>query len=128
MTQGPPSPDAIVLDCDFAEPPAQVWRALTAPELVSRWLLQTDIRAEPGHRFQVQASPGLGGAIQCEVLAAEPPERLSYSWRGEDPGLDTVVTFELKPTPAGGTRLRVIHSGFVRAAANSNAPRLQAAA
>ena len=48
-----------------------------------------------------------------------PNERLSYSWRGGHDGnaeygsrLDTVVTWSLAKVD-GGTRLRVVHSGFV---------------
>ena len=49
-----------------------------------------------------------------------PNERLSYSWRGGHDGnaeygsrLDTVVTWTLADVGGGGTRLRVVHSGFV---------------
>ena len=48
-----------------------------------------------------------------------PNERLAYAWRGGHEGnvgygsrLDTVVTFALSAAEAG-TRLRVVHSGFV---------------
>lgn len=53
--------------------------------------------------------------MHSEVLEIEPPKRLRYSWRsgpGSSP-LDTVVTWTLTPTPSGGTRLALEHSGFV---------------
>jgi uncharacterized protein YndB with AHSA1/START domain len=57
--------------------------------------------------------------IHCEVLEVVPNERLSYSWRGghDDNAeygsrLDTVVTWTLTKVE-GGTRLRVVHAGFV---------------
>ncbi|MDB5468331.1 MAG: activator of Hsp90 ATPase 1 family protein, partial [Phenylobacterium sp.] len=59
------------------------------------------------------------GVIHCQVLEATPNERLVYSWRGGHEGnvgygsrLDTVVTFALSAVE-NGTRLRVVHSGFV---------------
>ena len=59
------------------------------------------------------------GVIHCEVLEAVPNERLIYSWRGGDDGntgygsrLDTLVTWTLTRVE-GGTRLRLVHSGFV---------------
>ena len=113
--------DSVILECDLPAPPAKVWRALTEPDLVARWLLSGEIRPEPGHRFTLQGEPAQGGRIDCEVLATEPGRRLSYSWRGEDDerdaagrALDTIVTFELRETPAGGTHLRLIHGGFAR--------------
>jgi uncharacterized protein YndB with AHSA1/START domain len=49
----------------------------------------------------------------------EPRKRLVYTWRGssqkqEGPGLelDTILTWTLAPTQAGGTKLRLEHSGF----------------
>ncbi|MFN3537606.1 MAG: SRPBCC family protein, partial [Brevundimonas sp.] len=57
--------------------------------------------------------------IQCEVLEVTPFSRFAYSWKGGHAGntgygspLDTVVTFLIDPTEAG-SRLRLVHSGFV---------------
>lgn len=115
MMSDPKPDDAIVVDCDLDHPPEKVWRALTEPKLLAAWLLPNDIEAEAGRRFTLRDGPG--ASIDCEVLAAEPPRLLRYSWRGrdaEDGGrpLDTVVTFTLDGTAAGGTRLRIVHSGF----------------
>lgn len=113
----PKPDDSVVVDCDLDHPPEKVWRALTEPELLAAWLLPNDIAAAVGKRFTLRGAPGAEQPIDCEVLAAEPPRLLRYSWRGrdaEDGGwpLDTVVTFTLDDTAAGGTRLRIVHSGF----------------
>jgi len=106
----------IVADYDLPEPPHQVWRALTEPDLLAAWLGPNDIRPEVGHRFQVEtAEPGLGGAIQCEILEVDPKRSITYSWREErddGPALDSQVTWTLTPTFVGGTRLRLVHDGF----------------
>jgi uncharacterized protein YndB with AHSA1/START domain len=112
--------DSIVVDCELADPPAKVWRALTEPKLLAAWLMPNDIRPEVGARFTFQADAEAGGGvIACEVVAAEPPHLLRYSWRGSDAGrdarahtLDSVVTFVLTETADGGTHLRLIHDGF----------------
>lgn len=112
--------DSIVTECDLAEPPEKVWRALTIPDLLAAWLMPNDIRPEVGGRFTFRGKPESGdGTIECEVLAVEPNRLLRYSWRGgaaeRDAGgrtLDTVVTFVLTETVTGGTHLRVVHSGF----------------
>jgi len=53
------------------------------------------------------------------VLEATPNQRLAYSWKGGHEGnvgygsrLDTIVTFVLSAVD-DGTRLRLVHSGFV---------------
>jgi uncharacterized protein YndB with AHSA1/START domain len=74
-----------------------------------------------GTRFSFQTTPAgaWDGVIHCEVLEVTRNERLSHSWRGGHDGntqygsrLDTIVTWTLAKVD-GGTRLRVVHSGFV---------------
>lgn len=115
MRDPKPDDDAVVVDCDLDHPPEKVWRALTEPALLAAWLLPNDIAAEEGRRFTLRGAPGTDQPVDCEVLAADPPRLLRYSWRSRDPEaqpLDTVVTFTLDNTEAGGTRLRIVHSGF----------------
>jgi len=110
----------IVLDYDLDEAPEKVWRALTRPELVAAWLGPNDIAPEAGHRFTLEPTPDK--AVDCEVLEADPERRLSYRWREADErgGLaESTVTFEVTPTPLGGSHLRLVHSGFRAAGAGS---------
>ncbi len=108
-------------ECELAEPPEKVWRALSEPELLAAWLMPNDIKPEPGRRF---AFAGPATPIECEVLDAEPGRLLRFSWRerpsadaaDDRPAFDSVVTFTLTRTAAGGTRLSIVHDGFVAAA------------
>ena len=109
--------DAIIIEAALDQPPELVWRALTEPALVARWLGVSDIRAVVGERFAVKPGGAAGDdPIACEVLEADPHHLLSYRWRGAGEGeaavLDTVVTWILEPTAEGGTRLRLVHDGF----------------
>ena len=92
-------------------PVEDVWWALTDAGALSEWLMPNDIRPVVGHRFRftTKPAPGFDGIVHCEVLRADPPSALSYTWRGG--GIDTVVTFTLTPV-AEGTRLRLDHTGF----------------
>jgi uncharacterized protein YndB with AHSA1/START domain len=128
--------DEIVTVCELDAPPDKVWRALTVPELVAAWLLPNDLRAGVGAEFDLAGtSAGLGERIACKVLAMEPNRLLRYGWRDcgaaddDQQGPETVVTFHLSPTAAGGTVLRIVHGGFAQtrhavtmSAANSNTP------
>ncbi len=107
---------SISLEWTLPHPPAKVWRALTEPELLARWLMQNDLRPAVGHRFtfRQEPTPWWDGIVHCEVLELEPGRRIRYSWKSgpESSPLDTVVTWTLAPTPSGGTRLSLEHSGF----------------
>jgi uncharacterized protein YndB with AHSA1/START domain len=107
----------VVMEREFAHPPEKVWRALTQPELLADWLMQNDFSPRVGHKFNFRAQPmpQWNGVTDCEVLAVDPPRRLSYTWNasGEEArnGTKTVVTWTLTPTKAG-TLLRMEQAGF----------------
>jgi len=97
----------IRLERVYPQAPSKVWRALTVPELVARWWAPGDIRAEVGHRFEMDM--GKWGKQPCEVLEVELERRFSY--RFAEPTLNTVITWELAPE-SSGTRLTLVHQGF----------------
>ncbi|MDC7694254.1 SRPBCC domain-containing protein [Asticcacaulis sp. DXS10W] len=111
----------IVVDETFPHSAASLWRALTTPELMGRWLMTpADFEPIQGKRFtyQTTAKGQWDGQINCEVLEAVPNERLSFSWKGghetnEGYGsrLETTVTFTITPTEEG-SRLQLVHAGF----------------
>lgn len=112
----------IVVDDVFPHAPQTIWKTLTSGELMARWLMApTGFEAVAGTRFTFQTRPAgaWDGLIHCEVLEAVPEQRLVYAWRSGDAGnvgygapLDTVVTWTLAQVD-GGTRLRLVHAGFV---------------
>ena len=110
---------ALVMDVDLDAPIETVWLALTDPGLVARWLLPGGMESEAGRDFRLDGGAALG-PIDCTVLESDPPRALSYRWhqaaRDGAPGLETVVRFDLAPRPDGGTRLTLVHDGFVVAA------------
>src|SRR3546814_16873105 len=90
----------VVVEREFAHPPAKVWRALTQPHLVAEWLMAGDVAPRLGHRFAFGAD---WGPVDCEVVEVEPERRLAYSWDGT--GRESTDTWTL-PTTGTGT-----HSG-----------------
>jgi uncharacterized protein YndB with AHSA1/START domain len=114
MTSPPVAdPRAVRVDQFLAHPPAKVWRALTDPDLLARWLMPNDFRPAVGHAFTFRTDPrpgaGFDGVVHCEVLALDPERQLCISWRGGP--LDTTVTWTLVPE-GRGTRLFLVHDGF----------------
>jgi len=113
----------IIVDEVFPHTLDVVWKTLTTPGMMGRWLKMEPIGFEPkvGARFTYQTTPAgeWDGVIHCHVLEVTPNERFAYAWKGGHEGnvgygsqLDTVVTFTLSAVETG-TRLRVVHSGFV---------------
>jgi len=117
-----PDTQEIVVDELFPHAPEVIWRTLTNGELMGRWLMApTGFAPTVGTRFtyQTKAAGAWDGVIHCEVLEAVQNRRFAYAWKGghasnEGYGapLETVVTFTLTPEQ-GGTRLRLVHAGFV---------------
>ena len=107
----------LVLDYELDAPPEKVWRALSNPALREKWLPKQDL---------ADATP----------ISTTPGEEVRYRMRDDEPPfLESIVTFQLTPNEAGGTRLRIIH-GVVTTrlmprtlqAANSNRRTLMRAA
>jgi uncharacterized protein YndB with AHSA1/START domain len=104
---------------DYPHPPARVWRAVTDPALVARWTA-TGRSGRPvgfvpkvGTTFQLigKPVPGWRGIVDCEVLDVDEPRLLRYTWRGEENGRPTIVTYRMEPQP-DGTRFIFEHTGF----------------
>jgi uncharacterized protein YndB with AHSA1/START domain len=106
---------SVVVEREFPHPPEKVWRALTQPHLIEEWLMKNDLKPVVGERFNFRADFLPNGALDCEVLAVEPPSKLSYTWdsASDNPAfsLKSVVTWTLTPT-SKGTHLRMEQSGF----------------
>jgi uncharacterized protein YndB with AHSA1/START domain len=112
----------IVVDEVLPHAPETIWKTLTTSELIGRWIMAaTGFEPVKGKHFTFQTTPAgaWDGTIHCQVLDVIPNQRLVYAWKGGHEGnvgygalLDTVVTFTLSRVQAG-TRLRLVHSGFV---------------
>ncbi|MGH7043510.1 MAG: SRPBCC family protein [Acetobacteraceae bacterium] len=108
---------SLVIEREMPHPPEKIWRALTQGPLIEAWLMKNDFQPVVGRTFNFRAAPmpHWNGVVDCEVLAVEPYERLSYSWNasGDEAagGLKTIVTWTLTPTPRG-VLVRMEQSGF----------------
>ncbi len=120
MTEATAATRSIVIERTMPHPPEKIWRALTQSSLIAEWLMENDFQAHLGGRFQFRAKPmgNWNGVVDCEITAFEPPRRLVYTWKGGavqnlgyGTALDSIVEWTLTPV-AGGTRVRMEHSGF----------------
>ena len=88
----------------IAATPEQVWQALTTAEFSRQYFFGFAVEMDPkiGGSFIVRAPDG-SLHIDGEVLAYDPPRKLSVTWNVNWPGLveklgQTVVTYEITQT------------------------------
>ena len=98
----------------IAATPEEVWSGLTTPEFTSQYWHKTRIRSDFKTGSSIEfLNPDDSIGVCGEVLQADPPETLAYTWQFmRDPNLKddppSRVTFKLQRFDVG-TRLTVIH-------------------
>jgi uncharacterized protein YndB with AHSA1/START domain len=99
--------DEVIRELEMPAPPEEVWRWLTDPELLSRWLgADAEVDVRPGGDLRIRDESGAERTGWVEE--AEKPHRLAFWWR--EPGEDaTRVEVELERTEEG-TLLRVVET------------------
>lgn len=112
----------IVVDEVFPHAPETIWKTLTDGELIARWMMPPigfELVQDKSFVFKTKPAGEWDGVIHCQILEVIPNERLAYAWkgghesnRGYGSKLETVVTWTLARV-ADGTRVRLVHSGFV---------------
>ena len=108
-------PDTFTTEVDLPAPPEEVFRHLTDPAAMIRWMGQhATLEPVPGGAFEVDIN---GVPVRGRYLEVEPPRRVVVSWgvagNGDMPLGATEVEFTLTPIPAG-TRLRLVHRGLTQ--------------
>jgi uncharacterized protein YndB with AHSA1/START domain len=122
-----PSPE-VTLSIEIDAPPEKVFRALTEPEALNQWMARdatVDLRVGGTFDLGWQAPDEIehqGPAM--EILELEPNSKLTISWpdwRGDTSVPTQSVTWMLEPD-GDGTRVTLVHSGFIRAVDVSDFP------
>jgi uncharacterized protein YndB with AHSA1/START domain len=113
----------------IAAPVERVWTLLTQPEHVGRWFCDAgaEIDLRPGGRMVLRWVEH--GTTHARVVDVEPHRRFAYRWAAQAEteqleGNSTLVEFTLEPAD-GGTRLRVVESGFEELAMSDEQRRSQ---
>lgn len=103
-------PGDIEVSAEIDAPASEVFRAITDPEMVGKWMMSNNVTIEP----EVGGTYDLEGWTQdgpVKIVDLQENEKLAYSWRSDWVGHETLVTWELAESQ-GKTRLTLMHSGF----------------
>jgi uncharacterized protein YndB with AHSA1/START domain len=74
---------------------------------------QVDLRPGGRYRLDFKMPDGSDAYLEGEFRILEPPRRIVQTWfTGKFAEMETIVEFRLEPTPSGGTRLTLRHSGL----------------
>jgi uncharacterized protein YndB with AHSA1/START domain len=104
-----------------------VFRALSEPAALAKWWgpsgftipeIQLDLRVGGEYRFSMQPPNGEVFHLAGEFLEVDPPSRLAYTFRWEEPDphdRQTVVTLSLDAL-GDGTRVSLVQGEFLNAA------------
>ena len=109
-------PDRIERTIELAQPPAEVWAALTTAEGLASWFgdeAEIDLRPGGAARMSWKGGP----SVEMRVERAEEPRVFAYTWPiyglPEDDPRRTYVEFTLEPS-GPGTQLTVTETGFAQ--------------
>ncbi len=103
-------PGDIEASVEIDAPASEVFKAIADPRMVERWMMSDNVTIDlrEGGQYEV------GGWVPdgpVKIVDLEMDSKLSYSWRSDFVGHETLVTWELAES-AGRTRLTMVHSGF----------------
>jgi uncharacterized protein YndB with AHSA1/START domain len=109
-------PDRIERTIELAQPPSQVWAALTTAKGLGTWFgNEATIDLRPGGSARMTWANGT--TVEMRVERVEEPAVFGFTWPifglPEDDPRRTYVEFTLEPSGTG-TRLTVVETGFAQ--------------
>lgn len=110
MTRDLDDDSIVLIETELDAEPEKVWRAMTVGDYLAVWLMPNSFSLEQGGDFSFFKDEGRQEKLaDCRLREAEPQRRLSFDWHDADLAQDSVVTIEIEPNEAGGTRFRLTH-------------------
>ena len=99
--------------------PDAVWAYLTEPDRVAEWFTEAGEVGPVGSPYRLDF--GEGSVVEGPVVTVDPGRQFAHRWAWLDaePRQETLVTWTLRPTDAGGSELELVHEGWDEAGADT---------
>ena len=106
--------NTVVIERTYEAPILRVWDALTDKAQMKQWYFDvSDFKPEPGFKFEFSGGDeNVKYRHLCEVIEADKPNKLSYTWQYENVAGVSLVTIELFAEAENRTRVKLTHSGL----------------
>jgi uncharacterized protein YndB with AHSA1/START domain len=106
--------NTVAVERTYDAPIERVWEALTNKSQMRQWYFDvSDFKPEPGFKFEFTGGDeNVKYRHLCEVIEAEKPNKLSYTWQYENIEGVSLVLIELLSEPENKTRVKLTHSGL----------------
>lgn len=106
--------NTVIVERTYEAPIGRVWQALTDKTQMKQWYFDvSDFKPEPGFKFEFTGGDEtVRYRHLCEVIEADKPNKLSYTWQYENIEGVSLVTIELFAEADERTRVRLTHSGL----------------
>jgi uncharacterized protein YndB with AHSA1/START domain len=106
--------NTVVVERTYVASIERVWDALTNKNQMRKWYFNvSDFKPEPGFKFEFTGGDeNVQYRHLCEVIEADKPNKLSYTWQYENIEGVSLVSIELFAERENSTRIKLTHSGL----------------
>ena len=117
MTSTPIAPILLTLRTRAAV--GQAWEYLVDPARVAEWFTDASTLGMVGDLYRLDF--GEGSVVEGPIVVHDPGRRFAYRWIWIDaePLQETLVTWTVRPSDAGGSEIDLVHDGWDEAGADS---------
>jgi len=101
-----------------AAAPGTAWSAITDPARVAAWFTAASPVGQIGDPYVLDF--GEGSVVHGTIVELDPGRRFAHrwAWLDADPRQETLVTWTVRPTEAGGSEIELVHDGWDEAGAD----------
>ncbi len=102
-----------------AVPSDVAWLHLTDPARVAEWFTAASPVGEVGEPYVLDF--GEGSVVHGAIVEIVPGRRFAHrwAWLDDEPGPETLVTWEVRPLEKGGSEIELLHDGWAEAGADT---------
>ncbi|MES3017827.1 MAG: SRPBCC domain-containing protein [Bacteroidota bacterium] len=106
--------EPLIVEYTYSAPIDKVWKAITDKDQMKEWYFDLqEFKPEKGFKFSFTGGDeNVQYVHNCEVIEADPPNKLSHTWTYEKNPGHSIVTWELFREGDNQTKTKLTHKGL----------------